>query len=88
MGGVRRIRKNMNRSICLVKTGLNFEGSDIMLAVDNPLTGKAVALRFRAYLGYLTSRSSRMNLHDMYSVSAVIHKKLIAGEDISEGLWN
>ncbi len=83
MGGVRRIRKQLNKT-CMIKTGLSFEGHDIILAVANPVEGGKAAPRFRSYMTSLVGRARSMNLTDMYQASIVIRKKLLSGESV----WN
>ncbi len=84
MGGRRRALKNLAKSVCMVKTGISFEGHDVLIAVDNPAAGKTIKSRFRSFIGMLMARSKNPSLAEMVHFSLGVKEKLLNGESI----WN
>ena len=79
MGGVRRVRKNLNRGISLAKTGIVFRNSEVCLMTDSPEKAKA----FRDYCAEKVFRSSVPNMYDICKASIGVREKLMSGS-----LWN
>ncbi len=93
MGNTRRIRKALNKSVCLAKTGLVFGGSEVLLAVDNPIDGKVKAEAFRRQTIIMAQRSGYVNIRDIMTVSLVMRERMVDGKPIwakalSEAIWN
>ena len=84
MGNTRRIKKILNKSVCMVKTGVTFAGSEVVLAVDDPVSGKVKADAFRKQVIHTHRRSSVMNLHDMTSIGLLFRDRIMSGEPV----WN
>ena len=83
MGQRRRALKNLTKTGRIVKTGISFEGHDLLIAVDYPL-GEKVAPRFRSFIGMLMARSRNPSIAEMIHYSFEIKEKLLNGESI----WN
>ena len=83
MGQRKRALKNLSKNVCMVKTGLQFEGHDILMAVDDLYSSQGVAPRFRGYLGRLLVRSRRASHGEMLRYSFGIREKLVDGS-----IWN
>ena len=79
MGGVRRVRKNLNRGISLAKTGIVFRDSEVCLMTNDINKAKA----FRDYCADNAFRSSLPNMYDIYQASIGVREKLMSGS-----LWN
>ena len=47
MGNVRRLKKVLGKSVCMAKTGISFEGCDVLLAIDSPIESDKKARRLR-----------------------------------------
>ena len=76
MGQKRRILKNLNKSIRLYKTGLTFEGYDLLIA--DPLA----VPRFRSYWVRLMGRANIITALANYSLG--VRAKILKGESV----WN
>ncbi len=84
MGNIRRLRKKLNKSVCLAKTGLVFGDSEVLLAVDNPIDGKVKAEAFRRQTIVMAQRSGYVNIRDIMTVSLVMRERMVNGKPI----WN
>lgn len=84
MGNLRKIRKDLNKSICLAKTGLVFGGSKVCLIVDDPIEGKVKAEAYRQYTFAMAHRASLVNVSDIMNVSLVLRDRMLNGKPI----WN
>ena len=83
MGGIRRIKKNLNAPIALGDTGVKFNGCRVLLADINPSKVKESAGKFSGFLGHLSGRASLVNIRDLYEAHFKVLSGLLKGE-----LWN
>ena len=84
MGGIRQIKKQLSKQVYIVKTGLQFGGSDILLAVSSPSEGKAKVEAFVRQVAHVHRKASEMTIGDMYLATFGIRDKLLDGSP----LWN
>ncbi len=83
MSNQRSIRKKLKKSVCMVKTGITFEGCQVVLAVD-PAEAEEKARRFRVMMNMMNHRSSLVNMRDIMNISLIIRDRLMDGKPI----WN
>jgi len=86
MGGIHRIKRQLSKQTAMVNTGIMFEGSAVVLQVSSPVGAQELGARFRKFMGITLSRSSCVNLSDLYITSMKVREKLIDGD--IEGIWN
>ncbi len=84
MSNQRSLRKKLNKSVCMAKTGITFEGCVVALAVDNPAEAEEKARRFRIMMNMMNHRSSKVNMGDIMATSLIMRERIINGET----LWN
>lgn len=84
MGGIHRIKKSLNKNICMAKTGITFEGCEVMLIIGNPMEAEKKAGRFKAFLNHVVSRSCLVNMGDIMNASLMMRDRTLKGEPI----WN
>ena len=68
----------------MAKTGIKFEGCEVVLAVADPIGAVEKARRFRMMMNYMGHRSSLVNVRDMMRVSLVIRERILNGKPV----WN
>ena len=84
MGNKRRIAKTLNKSVCMAKTGITFEGCEVVLALDSPLEAKDKAKRFRIFMNRSVRRASLANIRDLTGFGLSLREKILDGEYV----WN
>jgi len=62
MGGIRKVKRVMNRQQMLVDSQIAFNGCKVLLLSDDVRDGKM----FKAFVGHLSARSSIPNMRDIY----------------------
>ena len=84
MGQRRRALKNLTKSACVVKTGIQFEGHDVLIAVDSPLGNEKIASLFKSFINQMMARSLNPSLAEIIHYSFGVREKMLNGESI----WN
>ena len=77
-----RQKQKTTKKVCMMRTGISFEGYDLYLAVNDPYSGKGVKKRFRSFIGGLMSRPA-IGLNALLHYSFGIREKLVDGS-----IWN
>jgi hypothetical protein len=60
----------------MADTGMKFNGGSILIAVGGPEDGKQVCGEFRAMMGAMVYRASRVNMYDVLNAQAKVRSNL------------
>ncbi len=78
MVALRKLRKSIRPPVCMAKTGLFFEDSEVVLCLGDPVLGKDKVSRFTRYL----ARARQTNVADILMVSLAVQRRIMSGKPL------
>ncbi len=78
MVALRKLRKSIRPPVYMAKTGMFFEGSELVLSLANPVLPEGMAGRFQRYL----ARARQTNVADILMVSLAVQKRIMSGKPL------
>jgi len=74
MGNVSRIKRQLNRTVSMVDTGVIFNECRVYLGSSNIGLAKKMGVEFGKFMNYLNNRARSVNFRDLYAA----HFRLLA----------